>query len=166
MKIICSTRDFMLMVIFREMCELLSITNYNLISEAKLIDLTKNKCLKISIYISLNMSTKESTKKISVLRKRDYSKVFKWNESLNNDLYDFYLKAREKPQQGYMRRMKHLWGEEYPVYNHLSEKHLGEQASFIHSKTRRIDPPVGQQEISSEDTPDVNELNNNLNSCN
>ena len=30
------------------------------------------------------MATKESTKNISVLRKRDYSKVFKWNASLNN----------------------------------------------------------------------------------
>ena len=62
-----------------------------------------------------------------------------------------------------MRRMKQLWDEKYPIYNHLSEKHLREQASFIHSKTRRIDPPVGQQEISSEETPDVNELNNNIN---
>ena len=66
------------------------------------------------------------------------------------------------PQHGYMRRLKQLWEEKYAVYNHLSEKHLrGQasfihskdeknrsrgQASFIHSKTRRIDPPVGQQE--------------------
>ena len=128
----------MLMVIFREICELHSITNYNLISEAKLIDLTKNKSLKISIYMQLNMSQHESTKNISVLRKRDYSKVFKWNESLNKDSYDFYLKARENPQQGYMRRMKQLWDEKYPIYNHLSEKHLREQASFIHSAWDRV----------------------------
>ena len=89
------------------------------------------------------MATKESTKNISVLRKRDYSKVFKWNASLNEALYHFYLKARENPQQGYMRRLKSLWDEKYPTYNHLSEKHLREQASFIHSKTTRIDPPVG-----------------------
>ena len=37
-----------------------------------------------------------------------------------------------------------------------------EQASFIQSKTTRIDPPVGQ-EISSEETPHANEMNNNLN---
>ena len=49
----------MLMVIFREICELHSITNYNLFSEAKLIDLTKNKSLKISIYIPLNMAIKD-----------------------------------------------------------------------------------------------------------
>ena len=55
------------------------------------------------------MATKESTKNISVLRKRDYSKVFQWNASLNEDLYYFYLKARENPQQGYMRRLKSLW---------------------------------------------------------
>ena len=108
------------------------------------------------------MATKESTKIISVPRKRDYSKVFKWNASLNEDLYHFYLKAREIPQQGYMRRLKSLWDEKYPTYNHLSEKHLREQASFIHSKTTRIDPPVGQ-EISSEETPHANEMNNNLN---
>ena len=111
----------MLMVIFREICKLHSIRNYNLISEPKLIDLTKNKCLNISIYIPINMATKESTKNISVLRKRDYSKVFKWNESLNKDLYDFYLKAREKAQQGYMRRLGQLWHEVNPL-SHL-DKH-------------------------------------------
>ena len=105
------------------------------------------------------MATKESTKNISVLRKRDYSEVFKWNATLNEDLYHFYLKAREKPQQGYMRRLKSLWDEKYSTYNYLSEKHLLEQASFIHSKTTRI---VGQ-EISSEETPHANEMNNNLN---
>ena len=61
-----------------------------------------------------------------------------------------------------MRRLKSLWDEKYPTYNHLSEKHLREQASFIHSKTTRIDPPVGQ-EISSEETPHANEMKNNLN---
>ena len=37
----------------------------------------------------LDMATKESTKNISVLRKREYSKLFKWNASLNEDLYHF-----------------------------------------------------------------------------
>ena len=72
------------------------------------------------------------------------------------------MKARENPQQGYMKRLKSLCDENYPTYNHPSEKHLREQASFIHSKTTRIDPPVGQ-EISSEETPHANEMNNNLN---
>ena len=108
------------------------------------------------------MATKESTKNVSVLRNRDYSKDFKWNPSLNKDVYDFYLKARETPQRGYMKRLKTLWDSKYPTYSHLSEKHLREHACFIHSKQNTINQLVKQHDTSTEENPHTDEIIDNI----
>ena len=61
------------------------------------------------------MATKASTKNISVRRNRDYSNVFKWTPTLNDEIYGFYVTAREDKSKGYMKRMKSLLDTKYPT---------------------------------------------------
>ena len=94
------------------------------------------------------MATKATTRNISVQRNRDYSQVFQWTSTLNDDVYNFYLQARENPQKGYMRRLKASWDEKYPAHANLTEKHLRERAIFVESK-RRIISTTNQSEVET-----------------
>ena len=64
-------------------------------------------------------------------RNRDYSKQFDWTYDLKKDLYNCYLKTKEDPKIGYMKRLKKYWNELYPEFNFLSDKNLRDQASRI-----------------------------------
>ena len=88
------------------------------------------------------MATKATTKNISFQRNRDYSVVFQWNSTLNDDVYKFYLQARENPQKGYMRRLKHLWDEKYPMFTHF-RRNTYEKEQF--SSKRNVIPPTTDQ---------------------
>ena len=73
--------------------------------------------------------------KTSYLRpNRDYTKHMTWSYDLNRDIYNIYKEAIEPNQKGYMKRMKELWDKIHSKYNHLTEKHLREQALWVINK--------------------------------
>ena len=80
------------------------------------------------------MATKASTKNISVRRNRDYYNVFKWTPTLNDEIYGFYVTAREDKSKRYMKRMESLWDTKYPMFSHLSDRKLRERAVFVQTK--------------------------------
>ena len=51
-----------------------------------------------------------------------------WSYDLNRDIYNTYNEAIEPNQKGYMKRKKELWDKTHSKYNHLTEKHVREQA--------------------------------------
>ena len=69
--------------------------------------------------------------KPSYRRNRDYSKQFDWTYDLKKDVYNCYLKAKENPKIGYMKRLKSYWDEMHPEFNFLSDKNLRDQASRV-----------------------------------
>ena len=96
------------------------------------------------------MATRETTCNISVRRDRDYSNTFRWTQELNQDIFNFYSLARENPGKGYMKRMKDLWDKKYPLHNHLSAKHLRQQAVFVEKKRNN---QQGRSEIQENSVP-------------
>ena len=103
--------------------------------------------------------------KPSYKRNRDYSNYFNWSYELRTDVYNCYLRARENPAPGYMKRLKSYWDEIYPEFSFLSEKNLRDQASRIDKNK-----VVMEREYENIDTPKITEndlLNNrNINSDN
>ena len=87
------------------------------------------------------MATNTSTNYISVRRNRDYSKKFNWTETLKQDVYNFYLTAREDPRKGFMQRMKNLWDAKYPMHSHITQRNLREQAVFVEKGMQRQSEP-------------------------
>ena len=69
--------------------------------------------------------------KPSYRRNRDCSKQFDWTYDLKKDVYNCYLKAKEDPKIGYMKRLKKYWDELHPEFNFLSDKNLRDQVSRI-----------------------------------
>ena len=69
--------------------------------------------------------------KPSYRRNRDYSKQFDWTYDLKKDVYNCYLKAKEDPKIGYMKRLKKYWDELHSEFNFLSDKNIRDQASCI-----------------------------------
>ena len=53
---------------------------------------------------------------------------------LNQDLYKCHMEARKVPKIGYMARMKKMWDILHPELNHLTEKYLGQQATYIEKR--------------------------------
>ena len=72
----------------------------------------------------------------SYRRNRDYSKQFNWTYELKQDVYKCYLKAKEDPRLGYMKRMKRYWDEIHPELSHFSDKNLRDQATTV--ERRRV----------------------------
>ena len=70
---------------------------------------------------------------VSYRRSRNYQEKFQWTFELNQDLYQFYKKAREDPSIGYMKRMKSYWDVKYPNYSHFSAKQLRQQDTFVNN---------------------------------
>ena len=73
-------------------------------------------------------------KSVSYRRNRDYSKQFNWTYELNQDLYECYTEARKVSKRVYMERTKKMWDELHPELNHLTEKYLGQQATYIEKR--------------------------------
>ena len=71
---------------------------------------------------------------VSYLRNRDYSSHIEWSYELNCDVFDCYKKAKSDPRIGYMKRLKSHWDELHPEYNHLNEKQLRQQATFVEKR--------------------------------
>ena len=57
-----------------------------------------------------------------------------WSYDLNRDIYNIYKEAIKPNQKGYMKRMKELRDKTHSKYNHLTEKHLREQALRVINK--------------------------------
>ena len=57
-----------------------------------------------------------------------------WSYDLNRDIYNTYKEAIEPNQKGYMKRKKELWDKTHSKYNHLTEKHIREQALQVINK--------------------------------
>ena len=68
-------------------------------------------------------------------RNREYSNVFKWTPTLNDEIYGLYVTAMEEDKsKGYMKRMESLWDTKYPMFSHLSDRNLRERAVFVQTK--------------------------------
>ena len=104
--------------------------------------------------------------KPSYKRNRDYSKHFNWSYELKRDVYNCYLRARENPAPGYMKRLKLHWDKIYPEFSFLSNKNLRDQASRIDKNK-----VVMETEYENTNTPKIieNDLlntgNNNADNC-
>ena len=101
--------------------------------------------------------------KPSYKRNRDYSNYFNWSYELRTDVYNCYLRARENPAPGYMKRLKSYWDEIYPEFSFLSEKNLRDQASRIDKNK-----VVMETEYENINTPKITEndlLNNGNNNA-
>ena len=101
--------------------------------------------------------------KPSYKRNRDYSKHFNWSYELKRDVYNCYLRARENPAPGYMKRLKSYWDEIYLEFCFLSDKNLRDQASRIDKNK-----VVMETEYENINTPEITEnylLNNGNNSA-
>ena len=98
--------------------------------------------------------------KPSYKRNRDYSKHFNWSYELKRDVYNCYLRARENPAPGYMKRLKSHWDETYPEFSFSSDRSLRDQASRIHKNK-----VVMETEYENINTPKItgNDLLNNGN---
>ena len=57
-----------------------------------------------------------------------------WSYDLNRDIYNICKEAIEPNQKGYMKRIKELSDKTHSKYNHLTEKHLREQALWVINK--------------------------------
>ena len=90
--------------------------------------LLKKQILLIFLYVSL-LSTMPP--KPSYRRNRDYTKQFDWTYDLKKDVYRSYLRAKENPKIGCMKRLKNYWDKLHPEFNFLSNKNLKDQASRI-----------------------------------
>ena len=73
-------------------------------------------------------------KSVIYRRNRDYCKQFDQIYELNQDLYKCHMEARKVPKIGYMARMKKTWDILHPELNHLTEKYLGQQATYIEKR--------------------------------
>ena len=80
----------------------------------------------LEVSLLLTMPLKRSFK-----RNRVYSKHFNWSYELKRDVYNCYLRAKENPAPGYMKRLKPYWDEIYPEFSFLSGKNLRDVASRI-----------------------------------
>ena len=98
------------------------------------------------------MATNEKTKNVSYRRRRDYTASFTWTYELNQDVYQCYTKARENPAIGYMKRMKAYWDEMHPELNHLSEKHLRQQATFAEKRFKGQSNTENDATVRGEET--------------
>ena len=104
--------------------------------------------------------------KLSCKSNRDYSKHFNWSYKLKRDVYNCYLRARENPAVGYMKRFKSFWDEIYPELSFLSDKNLRDQASRIDKNK-----VVMETEYENINTPEITENyllnngNNNADNC-
>ena len=67
--------------------------------------------------------------KPSYKQNQDYSKQFDSTYDLKKGIYNCYLKAKEDPKIGYMKRLKKYWDELHPEFNFRSDKNLRDQAS-------------------------------------
>ena len=70
------------------------------------------------------MVTREKTKSGRLRRNRYYMSHFVWTYKLNRDVYQCYIKARENPKIGYMKRMKQYWDNLPPEFTNFNEKQL------------------------------------------
>ena len=100
------------------------------------------------------MATASTTKNISVCKNRDYSKKFEWTTDLNNDVYNFYLEAKRDPSKGYTNRLKRLWDEKHPTFNHLTAKHLRQQTSRVEARRRADQSANPAQTVANVNMPD------------
>ena len=64
---------------------------------------------------------------------RDYTTHIEWTCELNRDLFRLYLESKPSVSR-YMQRLKDLWDKDHPNLNHLSKKHLREQAVRIRKR--------------------------------
>ena len=81
------------------------------------------------------MATKQTTNNISYRKNsRDYSASISWTEEMNNDVYGFYITAREDTSRGYLKRLKALWDAKYPQFNHFTANHLRQKATHVEKK--------------------------------
>ena len=62
-----------------------------------------------------------------------------WTYELNRDVYQCYIKARENPKIGYMKRMKQYWDNLHPEFTNFNEKQLRQQATFVESKGLKLE---------------------------
>ena len=92
------------------------------------------------------MATRNQIRHFSYKRNRNYSIHFNWTYELNCDLYKCYIKAKEDPSVGYMRRLKTNWLEMHPEYEQFSEKHLAQQVRFIMKKNKTLDRNLSMEE--------------------
>ena len=76
---------------------------------------------------------------VSYQRNRDYSKNLDWTYELKSDVYECYKRAKCDPTIGYMKRLKLYWDELHPEYNHLNEKQLRQQTTFVEKKKLVLD---------------------------
>ena len=81
------------------------------------------------------MAATNVAKNISFRRQRTYANWIKWSDQMNSDLLSFYEIARADASPGYMIRLKVLWDNNYPQFDHLSAKHLRQQATFVASRS-------------------------------
>ena len=58
-------------------------------------------------------------------------KKFDWTYDLKRDVYNYYLRAKENPKIGYVKKLKNCWDKLHPEFNFLSDKNLRDQASHI-----------------------------------
>ena len=91
--------------------------------------LKKQILLLIFLYVSL-LSTMPP--KPSYRRNWDYTKKkFDCTYDLKRDVYNYYLRAKENPKIGYVKKLKNYWDKLHPEFNFLSDKNLRDQASHI-----------------------------------
>ena len=81
-------------------------------------------------------SNTNTTTSVSYRRNRDYSKQFKWTYELNRDLYNYYTTARENPKKCYMKRMKVLWDDLYPVLDdYIQFTYITQRGNILETRT-------------------------------
>ena len=92
--------------------------------------------------------------------KRNYRKYFNRSYELKRDVYNCYLRAKENPAPGYMKRLKSYCVEIYPEFSFLSDKNLRDAASLIDKNK-----VVTKTEYENISTPKIteNDLLNNGN---